>query len=401
MTAARTAGMRIAAACALGLLAVAGGARAESIFGLNLVGERVDVGDARVSALGGFVQIIDDSLGVLQYNPAAVAWSKRVSFGVAGYFTSDLNKSADLEQRVNGTKFTTFGFAFPVFRQRVTAGFGFRGRYDPDGTFTLAKVTSEGDPYAESYERSGGLFAVPITLAFDAGNYAKIGVFYSLERGTIEDRWVTDFEGSGADATSTQARTLTGHAVGAGFITRPTPRLSVGLTYESQIDYDVDVKQTFTNSSANTSATESATLPARMTASVIFRAARGFVVYLGGSVCDFHDFEGVDFPSERLAREEVAALGLEYRFGSGPPIRAAFHYEQLPYTLPDGQEIKKMAFTIGSGILMKRGRGKIDAALQFGSTGSVDTNTYQDRSVRFYFSITGSEDWKRAREGRM
>jgi opacity protein-like surface antigen len=388
-------------ALVLGLLVVAGGARAESIFGLNLLGERVDVGDARVSALGGFVQILDDSLGVLQYNPAALAWSKRVSFGVAGCFTSDVNKSAELEQRVNGTKFTNFAFAFPVFRNRVTAGFGFRGRYDPDGTFTLPKVTSEGEDYSEIYERSGGLFAVPLTLAVDAGNYAKIGVFYSIERGTIEDRWTTDFPGSGADATSLQERTFTGHALGAGFMTRPTPRLSVGLTYESQIDYDVDVKQTFTNTTADTSFAESATLPARMTASVTFRAARGFVIYLGGSVCDFTRFEGINFPSERLVKEEIAALGLEYKFSSGLPLRAAFHYEQLPYTMPNGEQIKKMGFTFGSGILMKRGRGKVDAALQFATTGSVDTNTYQDRSVRFYFSITGSEDWKRAREGRM
>ena len=78
------------------------------------------------------------------------------------------------------------------------------------------------------------------------------------------------------------------------------------------------------------------------------------------------------------------------------PVRGSFRYEQLPYTLPGGEEIKKYAFTFGSGKLMKRGRGKVDLALQFANTGSVDKNTYSDRSVRFYLSITGSEDWKRA-----
>jgi hypothetical protein len=368
---------------------------------MSLLGERFDVGDARVSALGGFVQTIDDSLGVLQYNPAAVAWSKRVSFGVAGYFTTNQNQSAEIDERVNAAKFSTFSFAFPVFRQRLSLALGFRGRYDPDGSFRVEGVTSEGVPYADLFERSGGLFAVPFTIAFDAGRYAKVGAFYSLERGTVENRWVVDFETGNADAFSIQERTFRGHGIGAGFTSRPVPRLSFGLTYESKIDYDVEVNETYTNASANTSYDETATLPARMILSASFRAARGFTVYAGGSVCDFRDFTGMAFPPERLAREEIAALGLEYRFsGSRVPIRASFRYEQLPYTLPEGEEITRLAVTVGTGFVLRGGRGKVDGALQFASAGSVDTNTYEDRSVRFYVSITGSETWKREREER-
>ena len=401
MTRIRRGNAAAAVLLALAAVSAARGARAESIFGLNLAGERFDVGDARVSALGGFVQTVDDSLGVLQYNPATVAWSKRVSFGVAGYFTRDANSSSEMEERVNATKLTCFSFAFPVYRNRVTLALGYRGRYDPDGMFRVEKETSEGVPYADLFERSGGLFAVPFTVAVDAGNYAKLGAFYSIERGTVESRWVIDFEEGNSDAVSTEDRRLTGHALGAGFVSRPVPRLSVGLTYESKIDYDVEVNETHTNSSANRTYNESATLPARMTVSASFRAARGFVIYAGGSVSDFNDFEGLQFPRERLAREEIAALGLEYRFRSFRlPVRASFRYEQLPYTLPEGEEITRLAFTVGTGLVLRGGRGKVDGALQFGSTGSVDTNTYADRSVRFYFSITGSEDWKRARDRR-
>jgi hypothetical protein len=338
---------------------------------------------------------------VLQYNPAAVAWSKRVSFGVAGYFTSDVNRSPDTEERVNATKLTHFNFAFPVFGKRVTAAFGYRGRYDPDGGFRVEQETPEGDAYADVYERSGGLFAVPITLAYDAGNYAKIGAFYSLERGTLVERWFVDFEEGSADAVSARERTFTGHCLGAGFVSRPLRRFSVGLTYEAKIDYDVEVAETYTNASANTRYDETATLPARMTLSTSYRATRGFTVYAGGSVCDFRDFEGLAFPAERLAREETAALGLEYRFrGSRVPLRASFRYDRLPYTLPQGEGITRFAFTIGAGLMLKGGRGKVDTALQFGSAGSVDTNQYADRSVRVYVSISGSEDWKRARDRR-
>ena len=381
--------------------AAAGVVRADSIFGLNLLGEKVDVGDARVSALGGFVQTVDDSLGVLQYNPAAMAWMKRFSFGAAGYFTSDKNQSETLDQRNNSFTFSQFLFAFPVYRDRVTAGFGFRGRYDPDGDFVLPGETSEGDPFRDVYERNGGLFAVPIIVAVDAGNYAKFGVFYSLERGKIEETWIKDFEGSNADATSTRERIFKGHCIGGGFVSRPVSRLSIGLTYESEIDYDVDVNERYTSSVADTSGTESATLPARMTVSAAIRMTRDMTLFLGGSLCNFEDFEGLGFPSDRLTQEQIGAVGLEYRLGQGRvPIRASFRYEQLPYTMPDGEEIKRFAFTLGSGKLMKRGRGKLDVALQFANAGSVDTNTWSDRSVRFYVSISGSEDWKRAGDRR-
>jgi hypothetical protein len=390
-----------AAVLAAAIATAAGTSRADSIFGLYLVGERVEVGDARVTALGGAVQTVDDSLGVLQYNPATLAWMKRFSFGAAGYFTSDKNESEDIDQRSNSTTFSHLVFAFPVFSQRVTAGVGFRGRYDPDGEFVVPGETSEGDPYNDHFERNGGLFSVPITVAFDAGNYAKIGAFFSLERGKIEETWVKDFQTNAADAVSTRERVFKGHCIGGGFVSRPVSQLSIGLTYESQIDYDVDVSERFTNSVSDTSGTESATLPSRMTLSASLRVSRDMTWFLGGSLCDFTDFEGLNFPSGRLAREEVAALGIEYRLADGRfPIRASVRYEQLPYTLPDGEEITSFAFTIGSGKLMKRGRGKLDVALQFADAGSADKNTYQDRSVRFYLSISGSEDWKRERDRR-
>lgn len=391
-----------AAVLAALLLGVASGARANSIFALNLLGERVDIGDARIAALGGFVQTVDDSLGVLQYNPASLAWLKKFSFGAAGYFTSDLNQSETLEQRNNSFTFTQLLFAFPVYGDRVTAGAGLRGRYDPDGEFSVPGVTSEGDAFSDDYERGGGLFAVPFTVAVDAGNYAKVGGFFALERGKLEETWTKNFVDSDADAVSVRERVFSGHSFGAGFMSRPFQQLSIGLTYESEIDYDVDVNERYTNSTADTSSTESAAMPARMTLSTAVRLSRDFTVFAGGSLCDFRDFEGLNFPESRLAQEETAALGLEYRLGESRfPIRASVRYEQLPYTMPDGEEITKWAFTLGTGKLMKRGGGKVDLALQFANAGSVDTNVYSDRTVRFYMSITGSETWHRKRDSRL
>jgi hypothetical protein len=384
------------------VLAGAGAARAESIFGMNLLGERMEPVDARVAALGGFVQIVDDSLGLMQYNPAMVAWAKRVTFGVAGYVTRDNNAAAQIENTMVASKFSTFAFAFPLYKKALTAAIAYRGRYDPDFEFLVASQTPSGSRYNEIYERTGGTWSVPFTLAADFGRYGEVGGGVSLERGTIDTRWIEDFLARGtADAVSEQTREVSATAFSAGAVVRPLAKLSLGVSWESRIDYDVSVDETFTNSSVDTSYDDTMRQPERWTVSAAWRATRGLAFYAGASMSDFTDFEGLDFPPDRLVQDRVAALGVEYRVGgTGFPIRVSARYEQLPYTLPEGEKITKYAFALGSGLLFRRGRGKLDAALQFGKVGAVDTNTYDDQQVRFYVSITGSEDWSTKRESR-
>ena len=102
-----------------------------------------------------------------------------------------------------------------------------------------------------------------------------------------------------------------------------------------------------------------------------------------------------------MVEEQTASFGLEYRIKrSRFPIRLSGRYEKLPYTMPDGEEINRVSFTLGTGLLFRTGRGKLDLALSFGKVGSVDTNTYEDQQVRFYLSIAGGENWATKREGR-
>jgi hypothetical protein len=391
---------RLLASLALLCALLPGAARAESVFSINLLGERFEAGDARLNALGGYVQVLDDSLAVLQYNPATAAWAKKVTFGVAGYVTRDNSKSASYEQKTSATKISNIAFAFPLFSRRLSASFGYRGRYDPDATFVDPMVTSEGDAYNNRFERSGGLWTVPFGVAFDLGRYAKLGGYWSLERGTIQNRWIVDFEGqSTADAVSTQDREFTGNGWGVGAVLRPHERVLLAATYEGGTDYDVLVAETHTNSTANTRYDESMTVPDRWVVSLSYRVTNAMTLFGGASLSDFETFRGLDFPVERLAREELYALGIEYRARGGSfPLRAGVRREQLPYTLPAGENVTRTAVSFGTGLLFRGRRGKLDLALQIGRTGSLDSNGFEDRFVRFYVSVAAGEEWRRKRE---
>jgi len=272
----------------------------------------------------------------------------------------------------------------------------------PTAASAWRRKPRRGTPTTTCTSAAAGLFAVPITIAYDAGDYAKIGAFYSLERGTIESRWLIDFEEGNADALSIEERRLTGHGLGAGLVSRPVSKLSIGLTWESKIDYDVEVHR------------DPHRLQRERRVHGRGHAARAHLTPVGllphrARLRGLRRRFGVRLPRLRGTRVPAGTAWRAKRSppwawstgSSGPriPVRASFRYEQLPYTLPDGEEIKRLAFTIGTGFVLRGGRGKIDTALQFGSTGSVDTNQFADRSVRVYVSITGSEEWKREREG--
>lgn len=127
------------------VLLIAGSAVAQSVYNLNLLGTRLANGDVQATALGGDVQIVPDTLGVLQRNPAILAYSKRVTFGAAVFSTVDENESAEFSDREGGFKFTALAFAFtPV--KRLTMAIGYRADYDATGGFTTPDTTDAGGP---------------------------------------------------------------------------------------------------------------------------------------------------------------------------------------------------------------------------------------------------------------
>ena len=176
----------------------------------------------------------------------------------------------------------------------------------------------------------------------------------------------------------------------------------LGAMYEAEISYDTDVRFRFTNDSGDGLFSEELILPARWSAAAHWHND-DFGAYVGGAVSDFEQFEGLSFPSERLAREDVAALGFEYSrgfsvFGRRYPVRMSFTYERLPYEAPEGERIQRIMGGIGTGLIFSDGRGKIDFALQTGKIGSTDTNGLSTRVLRLYVGISGSEVWKRKRQ---
>lgn len=388
---------------ALCLALFTGAPSAESKYNLVFLGERMDAGDIRSVTLGGGMQIIDDSLSVLQLNPAMLTLSRKTTFGAAQYFTSDRGESPRLTETDASFKFTSFSFAFPVTK-RLSFSVGYRSRYDGDGHILTNKKTGDGEPYGEFFNRSGGLTSYPVSGAFHVSDWFRVGAFYSLERGKYLDRWDIIFaDRSKNPAISRIERKFSGTAYGGGVVLMPAKDALLGVTYEGEIDYDTDVKERHTNSISNVSFSETTILPARWTVSGLWKPVRLYAFYATYSFADFKDFEGMAFPAERLYQSQLVSVGMErYRSlrigGRSFPLRASVTYEKLPYDFPEGERISKLVFGFGTGLNFRSGKGKIDVAIQGGAIGDTQTNGLRNRMIRVYIGVSGSEIWKRERQ---
>jgi hypothetical protein len=380
-----------------------GPAFSTSIFSLNLLGERIESGDARTIALGGSFQMVPDSLGVLQMNPALLTYCRKVTIGASQILAMDKGRSETLTERDVSFIYPAFMGAFPLTRY-LTLGIGYRGKNDPDGTFVLSDATEDGTGYKRTFSKSGGIYAVPLTLTATFSNYAAVGLSYTLEKGSIEDRWDITFGDAGyAPGAGLKKEELSGSGYGLGVLLFPVGPVMVGGTYESEVEYDVKVKERFTLTALDSNYTRSAKVPSRLSVAMTWKVAPNWFVLASYVTSDFTKLEGFTFPSERQYREESYAVGVEYSKGFPLkklrfPVRLSFNYQRLPYDFPEGERIRKIMFGLGTGLNLVGGKAKMDIALRVGKVGSLSKNTLEDRLVRFYISVTGSEVWKRKGE---
>jgi hypothetical protein len=394
----------------LAALVAAEDAGSASVYSLVLVGESVESGDVRAIALGGSTQLFVDSLGAVQSNAALLSRVRQVTISATQYVAVDEGRSEDLTRRDVSFTFSSLRVVFPIvslFRLSI----GYVGRYEPDGTFALRGVTEGGDGYAKTYAKSGGLFAVPLTAAFDLTRFASAGLTFSLERGTVEERWDVVFdEREFAPAAGLSKHDLSGTGYGAAAAVYPFEGLVIGGSYESRIEYDAQVSERYTQSTLDNSYTETVTLPARFSAGVTWTWADRLMVLASARWADFTEFEGLGFPQDRLRREETYSLGFEYLKGIGlrgrrMPLRVGFNYGRLPFYFPQGDlgsqgdaavsEVTKYLVSLGTGIRIRGGKGTLDFAVVVGKDGSLGTNGIEDRLVRIYIGLAGSEAWKR------
>lgn len=371
-----------------------------SVYSMVFLGEAVESGDVRAISLGGSTQLFVDSLGAGQFNPALLSRVPKTTFGATQYLSVDQGRSEEYSNRDASFTFSSIRAVFPV-ASLVRLSVGYVGRYEPDGTFALRDATASGDAYTKTFEKSGGLFSVPLIAAFDVTRFASVGLTLSLERGTVQERWDVVFDDTDFDpGAGLQRYEMSGTGYAAAVVLYPFAGVLIGGTYESGIDYDADVYEKYTQTALDTSYATTVTLPSRFGLGVTWSWGNRYMVAASAARADFTGFEGMEFPADRLGTEEKYCLGFEFLEGVSVkgkriPLRLGFNYGRIPFDFPEGKDVKKYLVSVGTGIKIRNGKGKVDLAIAAGKDGSISANGIEDRLFRIYLGLSGSEAWKR------
>jgi len=384
----------------VGLLCLPVGVRAASLFSMVFLGERVERGDVRSIGLGASSQLLPDTLAAMSINTALLARLNRTTVSASQVIRFDRGSSDNYEERDISASFPGIMLAVPI-RHFVTVSIGYKGRYDPEGSFSVPGTSGSGDTYRTDFTKTGGLWSVPMGLAFNLTRFLEVGGTVSLERGFIQERWDIIFDESGfVPSAGFKKEEFEGASYSASGILNLGSRIMIGGIWESEIDYDTYIQERYSKATLDTAYSSKVNLPARLTVQATARLTRRITVAASATVSDFATFTGLEFPTHRLDREEAFAVGLEYGRLFRVPWRFGFSYEKLPYQHPglvaaDAADIRKVLFSVGTGVNIFGGRGKLDLAVQFGSQGSIDENGIQDRMIRIYIGANGSEAWRR------
>lgn len=375
--------------------------KAASVYSMVLIGEAVESGDVRAISLGGSTQLFVDSLGAVQSNPAILSRVPRVTIAATQYLAIDQGRSGDYSGRDVSFTFSSFRAVFPI-ASLVRLSVGYAGRYDPGSAFSLRGATDGGNGYVKTFEKSGGLFSVPLTASFDAPRIpVSLGLTVSLERGTVQERWDVVFdEREFRPGAGLRRHDLSGTGYGAAAVLYLVEGLVIGGTWESRIEYDAEVYEIYTQSALDTSYGGSVTLPPRVSAGLAYRWADRFMFLASAARADFAEFEGLGFPADRLGREEKYCVGFEYLEGvrlrgRRMPLRLGFNYGRYPFDFPQGRGVTRYLVSLGTGMKIRDGKGRLDIAIAAGKDGSLGENGIEDRLFRVYLGVSGSEAWKR------
>jgi len=378
-----------------------GVAEAQSIYGMNYIGEAIHQGSSRHQALGYSAVAVQDTSNSVTSNPATTADLNMVTLTVQQVVSAGRVYFLDYLSKQTRYQVPAFTVSFP-FRKGLVMTAGYRTRYCGRADFAY-QLDIEGTPTGfQNYKLDSNLYTIPVILAWRPLNSLRIAGEAQFNFGSIIDKvnvWFDDLNYRNID--SERRRTYSGRSWGAALLWEAHPRLWLGFNIDGAVDYRVEEVIENTTSALDTSSVYSYNLPLAwdaglsanpygrwwLSASYRMRAAADPVGYpqLEGNVGDERH---IGFGIERRA-------GLQGNFLRRIPLRLGFYTDTWHYQFPAGHDVSSMFFTVGSALPLRNSPGAIDFTLEYGRVGSKTENLVEENIFRFGLSFSVAEPWSR------
>jgi hypothetical protein len=399
-----------AAALATVLILAAGPlapAFAQSIFGINYLGEHEFSGSARYRALGLSSYALIDSAGAISANPATMADLTRLTFSLVENLSVTNVRSGSEAAYESRFRLPSVMFGVPL-RKGLVFGFGYLTEFGSKGDFTFAYPIENAATAYEVFRHRSGLFNAPLSLAWRPVSWARVAGVYRIERGSIEDDYQVQFKKDYySTIESKRVRSFSGSSWSGSALVNVRPRLSVGFGWNAGVSYKGDETFTYSRGELDSLAAWRFKLPSSWEAGAAYGITERYWVSAHFWRQGASETRGFEQLAGSIGDERLIALGVERRpdkaagsFFGRIPLRLGFYENRWHLEYPAGHPVNARFITFGSGFDLPGGPGAIDLSFEIGQIGSVGSNGVDERVFRMVLGLSASEPWSKRRKER-
>lgn len=395
--------LRVGIVPAMLLVAAALGApaSAQSIFGLNFLGEEQFFGSGRYRALGFSAYAAVDTMNAVSANPAAMADLSSLTFSILETVSLSNVRNSSTTAYENRFQMPSVMLAVPLTKGLVF-GTGYRTRFEGKGNFSFEHPIGDAPVGFDVYEHRSGLFTVPVSLAWKPASWARVSGAYQLEHGSIRDnsRFIYH-ETYYSESDSKRVRSFSGSSWSASALIQVHPRLSVGAGVTTSTDYEVDETFHYTLTKLDSISHFDLTLPLSWEVGASAGIIGRWWLHAHFWQRSAPEPSGFEQLAGSIGDERLVAFGIErLRMQSGAfftriPLRIGFYENRWHLEYPEGRPVNSRFVTFGTGFSLPGGPGAIDLSFEIGQIGSISANGLDERVFRFALGLSASEAWSK------
>ncbi|MGB0524272.1 MAG: OmpP1/FadL family transporter [Flammeovirgaceae bacterium] len=374
-----------------------------SIFGL---GEVMPQGNIRNMGMGGVGLSNGSGFYTNILNPALLIHNPYVIFE-AGFLAEYKNLEVNGQsQNDAGGNLLNLHLAFPVVRGKYTMGIGLRPATVVNYEFKTEEKLPQTPTFFETrYQGEGGVSQVYWAHGYKIKKGISVGLEAIYNFGSVtnhSETFLLDGTLVPLDAVDITSRTFfSDFTITPGVVFSAqldsASFLNFGLTYERQVNLDVDFSREFQRQTRGetpisidtiSTSTERIRLPQSLNVGVSFEKSQKYTVGLDVSLEQWAKFTNT-IETSNLSNSWKVALGGEWTpdississYFKRVTYRLGVRYSQTPWTVNDVQ-IPDIGINFGFSLPISRGLSSMNVAFTYGQRGEIQDDIIRERYFR-------------------
>jgi len=371
-----------------------------TVFSSYGIGIPYDFPSTQSMGLGDVSIALLSPVNINRTNPAALHLIRTSRLSIQYLFENNVYDDGTDKANSVYSNFDGFYFVVPLGKDiRFASGLRPWTRAD---YHLLFESSFYNETYSKSVVGEGGLNTFNFSLSWSPLTRASIGITGNYVFGTIEEKWELVFNNTSFVSSNDVITTrMNGLNFTAGFIVQPWTTLSIGgifrpgfeIDTETEMDYVFDTPEDLVEGILN--------YPMSWGLGAVYYMKDIGLVGMEYFTRKWNEFSIQNEEVDGLHESKRISIGAELlrstdpfsRYSKRIAYRIGFSYKTFPVTDLNNNDITETCFSLGFGFPLSLNVAHINAAIQYGKRGNLNTSGLSENLLRISLAISGGEKW--------